>query len=84
MVSRDTRPTIIKFGEHVSSALARPPNKLTPDFIALRQTVHEKSITDFFTPFTILAPQGDLLAKVISLVMYSKAPSVKLTNFVPF
>jgi len=61
MVSRDNRPTFIKFGEHVSSALGRPLN--TPDFIALRQTLCEKSITDFYTLHYFGATGGGLLGQ---------------------
>jgi len=52
-----------------------------PNFI----TMYEKSVT-FFTPFSILAPQGDLLCQSspVWVVTYSKAPSIKLPNFVPF
>ena len=49
------------------------------NFIALDQTMYEKSVT-FFTPFSILAPHGDLLrqSSPISVMTYSKAPNIKL------
>jgi len=57
------------------------------NFIALDQTMYEKSITKFFsTSFSILAPQGDPLCQSspIWVMSYNKAPSIKLPNLVPF
>jgi len=51
-----------------------------PNLVALGQTMYEKSVTIFFAPFGVLAPQS----LPIWVVMYSKAPSIKLPNFVPF
>jgi len=41
---------------------------------------------NFFSPFTILVPQGVPLCQSspVWVMTYSKAPSVKLPNFVPF
>jgi len=46
----------------------------------------KKSATNFCTPLSILSPQGTPCAQVPSIwvVTYSKAPSIKLPNFVPF
>jgi len=52
VLSRDPRPKFTKFWEHVS--IGKTPNHA--NFIALGQTVYEKSVTNFFTPFAILAP----------------------------
>jgi len=56
-----------------------------PNFIALGQTMYEKSVT-IFTPFSILEPQGDPLhqSSPIWMMTYSKSFSIKLPNFVPF
>ena len=65
--------------------LARPPNA-AKFYRARLNGVREKRY-NFFTPFTILAPQGDPLGKrsPIWVVMYSWAPSInKLLNFVLF
>jgi len=34
---------------------------IVPNFIALGQTMYEKSVTKYFAPFSIMAPHGDLL-----------------------
>jgi len=39
----------------------KPP--IMPNFIEIGETTLEKSVRKFFTPFTILAPQRDLLSQ---------------------
>jgi len=57
-----------------------------PNFVALGKTMYEKTVTKLFTPFSILAPQGDLLGKSSSIwiLMYCKAANINLPNFVDF
>ena len=56
------------------------------NFTALSQTMYEKSITIFFTSFSILRPQGDTLGQSpsVSALTYSKGRSITLPNFLPF
>jgi len=63
-----------------------PMAVVIPNFIADGQTVYEKIVTNFFTPFTILASQRDSLGQSspVWAVMHSKAASTKTLNFVPF
>jgi len=58
---------------------------MLPNFIALGQTMYEKSVT-IFTTCSILAPQGDPLCRVslVLALMYSNAHSINVPNFVPF
>jgi len=55
-----------------------------PNCIILGQMMYEKSVTKFFTPFSILALLGDLLGQnsPILVLIYSKAPCINLPNFV--
>ena len=53
---------------------------ILPNFIAVGQTMYEKSVT-IFTPFTILAPQGTLWAKIHQSGWWCIAR--KLPNLVP-
>ena len=62
---------------------------IMPNFIAVGQKMYEKSVTNLFTPFSILTPHGNLLVCVhqgspILALMDSKAPSINLLNFVNF
>jgi len=58
---------------------------ITPNFIALGQTMYEKSVTIFYTLQSFDA-KGDPLghSSPILALMYSNAPSINLLNFVPF
>jgi len=63
------------------------PRPLTlPYFIALGQTMYEKSVTDSFTTFSILVPQEDPLGQSSPTLtlMYSKAKTKNTPNFIPF
>ena len=55
---------------------------------AKRCRAYEKSITIFFTPFTILAPQGDIMGQSSPISkfrpMYSKARTTNVSNFASF
>jgi len=60
-----------------------------PNFIALGQTIYEtRKALQSFTPFSILAPRSreTRSAKFTNLwvMTYSKVPSIKLPNFLPF
>jgi len=48
--------------------------------------MYEKSVTKFFYTLQYFGAPGDLLGQnsPISAMMYSKAPSINLPNFVPF
>jgi len=48
--------------------------------------VQEKCYKVFFTPLSLLAPQGDALRQSSSILqlMYGKAQSINMPNFVPF
>jgi len=58
---------------------------IVPNFVALGQTIYEKSVTNFFTPFSILASQRRTLGQssLISALMYREAASINLPNFAP-
>jgi len=63
--------------------LARP--QTLPNFIALGQTMYEKSVTNFLHPSVIWRPMGPPgQYSPILVLMYSKAPSINLPNSVPF
>jgi len=59
---------------------------IEPTFIALDQTMYEKSVTNCFTSFSILETQGDPLGQSSPFLtlLYSKAPSINLPNIVMF
>jgi len=73
---------------HITVKTYYAPMPLTmPNFIALGQTVYEKSVIFLqITPFIILAPQGDPFGQSSPLwvATYSKAPSINVPNFVEF
>ena len=56
---------------------------IVPNFIALDQTMYEKSVTKISYTFSILALRGTLCATVLAL-LYSKAPGMDVPNFVSF
>jgi len=54
--------------------LLKPP--IVPNFVEINENTLCKSITEFFTPFSILAPQGDPLGRrsPVWLVRYTNPP----------
>jgi len=77
MVSRHPRPKFTKFGEHMCP-LAKALT--VPSFIALGQSV------TCLNPALFWRPRGDLFGQSLPswALIYSKAPTMKLPNFVPF
>jgi len=57
ILSRDPRPKFTKFWEHVS--IGQTPNHA--NFIALGQTVYEKSVTNFFYTLRYFGALGGTL-----------------------
>jgi len=62
------------------------PALIVPNFIALRQTLYEKSFTKSFTPFSILAHHGTPAGPKSPTwaLIYIKARTTNMQNFVPF
>jgi len=80
-VSRDSRPKFTKFGEHMSIGQTHT----VPNFIAHPTNDVLEKRYNFYTLHYFGAP-GDPSGQSspIWVVMYSKAPSIKLPNFVLF
>jgi len=78
---RKSRPNFVKFGEHVSTG--QTPNHAK--FHRARSNDVRAKRYNFFTPFSILALQGDLLCQSsrIWMVTYSKAPLYEAAKFRP-
>ena len=71
----------------VDDLIYAPMPVIVRNFIALGQTVYEKSVTNFcYTLYYFGVPEGDLLGHSSSIwvVMYSKVPSINFSNFTPF
>jgi len=77
MVSRDPGTKV----NQIREILARPLTLL--NFIALGQTMYEKRVTIFLNHSVFWHPNGIFWFSSLGL-MYSKALSIKLPNFVPF
>jgi len=58
---------------------------IVPHFIALGQTMYEKSVKNFYTLQYFDVPVRPLVQSSPTLALvYSKAPSINLPNFVDF
>ena len=57
---------------------------ITPNFVALSQTMYKKSVTKILCTFSILASQEDPLSQSspILATLYTKARSINVPNFV--
>jgi len=81
-------PEQVDHSSPTSLKICYAPLPLTvPNFIALGQMTWEKSVTKFFfTPWSILAPQGNPLGQSspIMVLMYSKTRTTNVPNLVPF
>lgn len=73
-----------KFTKSLKTCYGPMPD-ITPNFIALGQTMHKNSVTKIFYPLLNSAPQGDPLGQSSPILemMNSKTWSTKVPSFVP-
>jgi len=65
-----------KFAKIAEDLLYAPMPLIVPNFIVLGHTMYEKSVTKYFTPFSILVRRGPPMSQSspVLAVMYSKPP----------